>query len=272
MQIIHPHHHHLVLLKLATGFVFGSFIFVDSFMQFGLFGNYTDNQISKLHPTLLSMPVWAYLIWGLIFLFQLDLVIATFLPFLGDDRDNLVHQTNVYMISVWLLEIGWVFAFGYHSIWLSEAFMLSILGVNAISLFKVQQLYNPHSDFKEKVLFFIWEGAIALNFSWILFEAAANTAILFSYIGVSLPSFIAAIQIGLITALAATVATIYQCFPITIAQIWGCIALASKHSDNSIVAITALICAGLEFGILFVIAFQRSKHPRRLDGYRVLNN
>jgi len=151
--------------------------------------------------------------------------------------------------------------------------MMSILGVCAISFFKVQTLYNPHAELKEKVLFFIWEGCIALNFSWILLEAAANTAILFSYIGVPLPPVVIAIEIGMITAMSATFATMYQCFSIALVQIWGMLALASKQRDTSIVAITALICAGLQFGILFVVAYNRTKHPRGIrEGYRVLNN
>ena len=144
---------------------------------FGLFGLTTNAQASATYQTLVTPSAWTFLIWVVIFMFQLAWAIV---QLLSDFRNlPLVTAVGWNYVAVCVAQIVWTIAFGLEIIWLSFIAMLGIL----LFLFRIFSAQSSIDAFPDE--FFVLKFPFSLHYGWIIVAAVLNLNVLLVSLDVS---------------------------------------------------------------------------------------
>ncbi len=98
----------------------------------GLINNMSQGAVSKAYPTMITPAGYAFIIWGVIYLF---IFLSFLLPLVKKNEnrlDQLAKISNLYVISC-VINIAWTLVFSFEIIWLSAILIIALL-INIIMI------------------------------------------------------------------------------------------------------------------------------------------
>lgn len=206
---------------------------------------------------------YVFSIWGLIYLGLLAYAIYQVLP---DQRDNprLRSIGYIFVLSC-AANIAWLFLWHYEVFEFTLIAMLVLL-VTLIAIYLRLDIGRSEVSTAEK-----W--AVHIPFSiylgWITVATIANTTQLLYYLGWNGWGISAAMWAVIILAAGVVISVLMTLTRADIAYslvlVWAYIGIAVKHSSTPLVAISALIGAGIILVVLIIVMFRRYRQQTELQ-------
>jgi hypothetical protein len=206
---------------------------------------------------------YVFSIWGLIYLGLLAYAIYQVLP---DQRDNprLRSIGYIFVLSC-AANIAWLFLWHYEVFEFTLIAMLVLL-VTLIAIYLRLDIGRSEVSTAEK-----W--AVHIPFSiylgWITVATIANTTQLLYYLGWNGWGISAAMWAVIILAVGVVISVLMTLTRADIAYslvlVWAYIGIAVKHSSTPLVAISALIGAGIILVVLIIVMFRRYRQQTELQ-------
>lgn len=206
---------------------------------------------------------YVFSIWGLIYLGLLAYAIYQVLP---DQRDNprLRSIGYIFVLSC-AANIAWLFLWHYEVFEFTLIAMLVLL-VTLIAIYLRLDIGRSEVSTAEK-----W--AVHIPFSiylgWITVATIANTTQLLYYLGWNGWGISAATWAVIILAAGVVISVLMTLTRADIAYslvlVWAYIGIAVKHSSTPLVAISALIGAGIILVVLIIVMFRRYRQQTELQ-------
>ena len=142
-------------------------------------GLQSNATLSEKYQTLVTPVGWAFAIWGIIFISQLVWVV--FQVFWPKQRNNAwVNAIGYNYLWICLAQCGWTLAFSTEQIYLSVAFMVSIL---AFLVRAVLQLGTVEEALSIKH-YMLWKFPFTIHCGWIVAATIVNANVVLVYLDV----------------------------------------------------------------------------------------
>jgi benzodiazapine receptor len=215
-------------------------------------------QISDSYPVLFTPAGYVFSIWGLIYLALIGFAVYQALP-------SQANNPNLDKIGLWfslsnLFNAGWIFAWHYRVLWLSELLMIGLLASLLIIYTRLQigkTRVSPVEGLFTRFPFSLYLG-------WISVATIANTSVLLfaaGWNGFQLsPEFWTVLVIAVGAALGITMIRLRHEFVYPFVIIWAFAGIQLKPSSPELVATSAGIAAGL---LLLVLVFSMLQARQR---------
>ncbi|NEQ37232.1 MAG: tryptophan-rich sensory protein [Okeania sp. SIO3I5] len=190
---------------------------------------------------LITPASYAFAIWGLIYLGLISFGIYQLLP--AQRENQILRRCQYFLVGASLAQIVWIFLFQYQLFTLSVLAMLGILGC-LISLYLNLGISYERVSKKDKWLV---HYPISIYFAWISVATIVNVACALDNLGwnsseqVGIVWTIIMLIIG--TVIAAIINIQKQDIAYTLVFIWALTAIAIRHLDILVLAISAGILA-----------------------------
>ena len=206
---------------------------------------------------------YVFSIWGLIYLGLLAYAIYQVLP---DQRDNpRLRSIGYIFILSCAANIAWLFLWHYEVFEFTLIAMLVLL-VTLIAIYLRLDISRSEVSIAEK-----W--AVHIPFSiylgWITVATIANTTQLLYYLGWNGWGISAATWAVIILAAGVVISVLMTLTRADIAYslvlVWAYIGIAVKHSSTPLVAISALIGAGIILVVLIIVMFRRYRQQTEMQ-------
>lgn len=139
-------------------------------IQFGWIDRPNNGDISDKYQTIITPFGTSFLIWSVIFMWQLFWVCWQFLPS-QRNSEGVIKAWYYYPIFT-VFQAGWTFSFSWEIMWLSLIFMYAILAT-LISASMSLQTYK-----KTWKGYLLWQGPFSIQTGWIMAASALNTNVL----------------------------------------------------------------------------------------------
>ena len=139
-------------------------------IQFGWIDRPNNGDISDKYQTIITPFGESFLIWAVIFMWQLFWVCWQFLPS-QRNSEGVIKAWYYYPIFT-VFQAGWTFSFSWEIMWLSLIFMYAILAT-LISASMSLQTYK-----KTWKGYLLWQGPFSIQTGWIMAASALNTNVL----------------------------------------------------------------------------------------------
>ena len=166
----------------------------------GLFGFNTNGELSAKYQTLVTPIGLTFLIWAIIFIFQLIFVVAQLLP-VYRATPMVATAIGYDYVGVCISQIAWTFAFTYEIIWLSLAFMAAIL----VFLLKIVTDQYKQSSLEKTSIRDYWllKFPFSIHCGWILAAFMVNlSAVLVSQnVEASIQYYVALVTLAILVAI-----------------------------------------------------------------------
>mmetsp|Transcript_24730 Transcript_24730/g.54252 ORF Transcript_24730/g.54252 Transcript_24730/m.54252 type:complete len:307 (+) Transcript_24730:683-1603(+) len=177
-------------------------------IQFGWIDRPDNGEISDKYATIVTPFGTSFLIWSVIFMWQLFWVVWQFLP--SQRNSEGVTKAWYYYPIVTVMQAGWTISFSFEIMWLSLVFMYGIL----ITL--VAASMSLHTYKKTWKGYMLWQGPFSLQTGWIMAASAVNTNVLPVYYEASTTIKIVVSSLSLVV-LVATAFTWLSSYPVDFA-------------------------------------------------------
>ncbi|UCF29594.1 MAG: tryptophan-rich sensory protein [Chloroflexota bacterium] len=206
---------------------------------------------------------YVFSIWGLIYLGLFAYAIYQVLP---DQRDNpRLRSIGYIFILSCAANIAWLFLWHYEVFEFTLIAMLVLL-VTLIAIYLRLDISRSEVSTAEK-----W--AVHIPFSiylgWITVATIANTTQLLYYLGWNGWGISAATWAVIILAAGVVISVLMTLTRADIAYslvlVWAYIGIAVKHSSTPLVAISALIGAGIILVVLIIVMFRRYRQQTEMQ-------
>ena len=215
-----------LVTKLAIMLGFAATVIVNWLATTSQINNVSTAAVSDAHPTLLTPQSYTFSIWGIIYLLLLIYVLfQLFSHELGKDR--ILAQTAIWFVVSCIANIGWLFAWHYEQLIVSEIAIALLL----YSLARIVALVSTKEHTFSNMLSL--ELPFGFYAGWITVATVVNTAVLLLDIGwdgFGIAWFVWLIIVLLMAtfiALAATRTTDNIAFPA--AMIWGFVGILLRY-------------------------------------------
>jgi len=139
-------------------------------IQFGWLPLPNNGEISDKYQTIITPFGKSFLIWSVIFMWQLFWVLWQFLP--SQRNSEGVIKAWYYYPMFTIFQAAWTFSFAYEIMWLALIFMYGILAT-LISASMSLQTYK-----KTWKGYLIWQFPFSLQTGWIMAASVLNTNVL----------------------------------------------------------------------------------------------
>jgi benzodiazapine receptor len=139
-------------------------------VQFGWVDLPSNGDLSDKYQTIVTPLGTSFLIWSVIFMWQLFWVIWQLLPS-QRNSEGVLKAWYFYPIFT-VCQAGWTFSFAFEIMWLSLLFMYGIL-FTLISASMSLQTYK-----KTWKGYLIWQGPFSIQTGWIMAASVLNTNVL----------------------------------------------------------------------------------------------
>jgi len=140
----------------------------------GWFGVETNADQSDKYQTLITPSEWAFAIWAPIYLSEGIFCTVQLLP--SFRSTPLVREgVRFWFIAALLFQSGWIFAFGYDSLWVALVLIL-LVGVSLISL--VLSQYYVDSNEKGILKYWLLQFPFELHCGWIIAASVLSINVL----------------------------------------------------------------------------------------------
>ena len=136
-------------------------------IQFGWIDRPDNGELSDKYQTIVTPFGTSFLIWAVIFMWQLFWVLWQFLPS-QRNSEGVLKAWYFYPIMT-VFQAGWTIAFSFEIMWLAFIFMYGIL-VTLIAASMSLQTYQ-----KTWKGYMLWQGPISLQTGWIMAASAVMT-------------------------------------------------------------------------------------------------
>ncbi|MEB3341877.1 tryptophan-rich sensory protein [Okeania sp.] len=200
---------------------------------------------------LITPASYAFAIWGLIYLGLISLGIYQVLP--AQRENKILPRCQYFLVGASLAQIVWVFLFQYQLFILSVLAMLAILGCLICLYLNLGISYEKVSK-KDK--WFV-HHPISIYFGWISVATIVNVACALDNLGWNSSEQIGIIWTIIMLIIGTVIATIIniqkQDIAYTLVFIWALTAIAVRHLDILILAISAGI---LSLGLILLVGIK----------------
>jgi hypothetical protein len=206
-------------------------------------GGQTIGEISNtiFKDVLITPASYAFAIWGLIYLGLISFGIYQILP--AQRENQILRKCQYFLVGASLIQIVWIFLFQYQLFTLSVLAMLGILGCLICLYLNLGISYERVSK-KEK--WFVYYP-ISIYFAWISVATIVNVACALDNLGWDgsgqVAIFWTIIMLIVGTVIAAIINIQKQDVAYTLVFIWALTAIAVRHLDVLVLAISAGILA-----------------------------
>lgn len=139
-------------------------------IQFGWIDRPNNAELSDKYQTIITPFGTSFLIWSVIFMWQLFWVLWQFLP--SQRNSEGVTRAWYYYPIFTVFQAGWTISFSFEIMWLSLVFMYGIL-VTLISASMSLQKYK-----KTWKGYLLWQGPFSIQTGWIMAASSLNTNVL----------------------------------------------------------------------------------------------
>lgn len=139
-------------------------------IQFGWIDRPNNGELSDKYQTIITPFGTSFLIWSVIFMWQLFWVLWQFLP--SQRNSEGVTRAWYYYPIFTVMQAGWTISFSFEIMWLSLIFMYGIL-VTLISASMSLQKYK-----KTWKGYLLWQGPFSIQTGWIMAASSLNTNVL----------------------------------------------------------------------------------------------
>ncbi len=206
-------------------------------------GGQTIGEISNtvFKDVLITPASYAFAIWGLIYLGLISFGIYQLLP--AQRENEILRRCKYFLVGASLAQIIWVFLFQYQLFTISVLAMLGILGCLIYLYLNLGISYEKVSK-KNKWLV---HHPISIYFAWISVATIVNVACALDNLGWNSTEQTATVWTVIMLIVGAVIAAIIniqkQDIAYTLVFIWAFVAIAVRHLDILVIAVTAGILA-----------------------------
>jgi len=139
-------------------------------IQFGWVPLPNNGDISDKYQTIITPFGTSFLIWSVIFMWQLFWVIWQFLPS-QRNCEGVIRAWYFYPIFT-VFQAGWTFSFAFEIMWLSLIFMYGILATLVAASMSLQKYKKCWKGY------LIWQFPFSIQTGWIMCASTLNTNVL----------------------------------------------------------------------------------------------
>ncbi|MGD1717119.1 tryptophan-rich sensory protein [Dapis sp. BLCC M172] len=190
---------------------------------------------------LITPASYAFAIWGLIYLGLISFGIYQVLP--AQRENKILRRCQYFLVSASLSQIVWIFLFQYQLFILSVLAMLGILGCLICLYLNLGISYERVSK-KDKWLV---HHPISIYFAWISVATIVNVACALDNLGWNSSQQVAIVWTIIMLIIGAVIAAIIniqkQDIAYSLVFVWALTAIAVRHLDTLVIAISAGILA-----------------------------
>ncbi|OZH53074.1 hypothetical protein AFK68_20160 [Hydrocoleum sp. CS-953] len=190
---------------------------------------------------LITPASYAFAIWGLIYLGLISFGIYQVLP--AQRENKILRRCQYFLVSASLSQIVWIFLFQYQLFILSVLAMLGILGCLICLYLNLGISYERVSK-KDKWLV---HHPISIYFAWISVATIVNLACALDNLGWNSSQQVAIVWTIIMLIIGAVIAAIIniqkQDIAYSLVFVWALTAIAVRHLDTLVIAISAGILA-----------------------------
>lgn len=160
----------------------GGFV-INCFVTFGaspIFGFPDNGTLSNKYQTIITPAGWAFVIWGVIFLFQGIFTVVQMIPKYAS-LPMIQKGVHIWFFVVCVAQSAWTFLFGYEQIVASAIAMLCILSGLLVILCR-----QTAADLSDGSLFEFWllRFPFSIHGGWIVAASAVNINVISVFRGV----------------------------------------------------------------------------------------
>ncbi len=119
-------------LAIVNLIAFAVTVLINYLSAGGFINNMSQGAVSKAYPTMITPAGYAFIIWGVIYLF---IFLALLLPLVKKDEkklNNVASISSLYVISC-VINVAWTLVFSFEIIWLSAILIIALL-INIIMI------------------------------------------------------------------------------------------------------------------------------------------
>jgi len=239
-------------------------------IQFGWIDRPDNGELSDKYQTIITPFGTSFLIWSVIFMWQLFWVLWQFLP--SQRNSEGVTRAWYYYPIFTVMQAGWTISFSFEIMWLSLIFMYGIL-VTLISASMSLQKYK-----KTWKGYLLWQGPFSIQTGWIMAASSLNTNVLLvAYSGTTTAKIVvAALSLVVLIATSFTWLSSYPVdFAIPLVIVWALTGIYFELEDplqmiidefsqkqingvqSGVLAGAVLISVGIVSKALYVLIKQR---------------
>lgn len=219
-------------------------------------GGRATQEISALYENMLTPAGYAFSIWSVIYAGLLAFTLYQFLPSQADDR--VASQVSLLFVISSLLNLSWLIA--WHFLWipLSTVFMVALFLVLAVIWFRVTARSRERTPAARLMVALPFR----LYFGWIIVAMFANFGALITQRGWDAVPFsesgAAVAALLVIVVLAASALLLRRDMFLTMAVIWGTVAISFGPAATTVTTVGGLLACALLAG-LAVLLFMRGR-------------
>lgn len=217
-------------------------------IQFGWVDRPDNGEISDKYQTIVTPVGTSFLIWSVIFMWQLFWVIWQFLP--SQRNSEGVSKAWYFYPILTVFQAGWTISFSFEIMWLSLVFMYAIL-VTLVAASMSLQTYQ-----KTWKGYLLWQGPFSIQTGWIMAASAVNTNVLPVYYEASTTTQIVVSSLSLVVLIATAFAWLSSYpvdFAIPLVILWalaGVYVELGSPSDMILDRFSAKQISGVRYGVL----------------------
>jgi len=254
-------------------------------IQFGWLPLPNNGDISDKYQTIITPFGTSFLIWSVIFMWQLFWVFWQFLPS-QRNCEGVIKAWYYYPIFT-VCQAGWTFSFAHEIMWLSLIFMYGILATLVSASMSLQTYKKTWKGY------LIWQFPFSLQTGWIMCASALNTNVLPVYYGANDTTQIVVASLSL-TVLVATAFTWMSSYPCDLAipcvVVWALCGVYAELNNplalitttfserqisgvqNAVLAGIVLVATGIVGKTLYVIFKQRPQAQEEGEEKKSVSN
>lgn len=210
-------------------------------------GGVTTGEISDGYPSLFTPAAYVFSIWGLIYLLLGVFVVYQALP---AQRDNPRLERLGYAFALsCAFNIGWLFAWHYQVIWLTQVLMLGLLGTLIVCYERLGIGRRETQGIERWTL----ELPFSIYLGWITVATVANTSILLLELGFDGGSFAPALTVLVIVVAAAIglqALRLRSDLGFALVLVWAFVGIAVEQAGNA----PAVVAGALATAALLALA------------------
>jgi len=239
-------------------------------IQFGWVPLPNNGDISDKYQTIITPFGTSFLIWSVIFMWQLFWVIWQFLP-TQRNCEGVIKAWYFYPMFT-VFQAGWTFSFAHEIMWLSLIFMYGILATLVAASMSLQTYKKCWKGY------LIWQFPFSIQTGWIMCASALNTNVLPVYYGATDTTqiIVASVSLAVLVTTAFTWLSSYPCdFAIPCVVVWAFTGvylelnkpltlITSTFSDrqingvqNAVLSAIVLVAVGIVAKAMYILFKQR---------------
>ena len=230
------------LRQVVNIFALGAVITVNALANIIPIGGNTTGELSDQYPSLFTPAGYVFSIWGLIYLLLAVFIVYQALP---SQKDNPRLRRLGYAFA-WscLFNFGWIFAWHFEIIWLSELFMLGLLA----SLILCYERLGIGKTAVSTTEWLTTRLPFSVYLGWITVATVANTSVLLLELGADIDwvaPLWAAIAIAAAVVIGYLVVRQRGDVPYALVLVWAFVGIAVAQWGLDIFVVTVALLAAL---------------------------